>query len=245
MMEDIIRIHLEQTDSTNRYLHAYHGEEGRLMTVVTADYQTAGRGQGTNRWESEAGQNLTFSVKTRPQGVPPLRQFIMLEAGSMALKAALAPYTDDILVKWPNDIYWHDRKLSGTLSECAVSGQAIRSCILGTGLNVNQRRFVSDAPNPVSLFQITGHPIDREQLLQDILRHMAHYLALVDDGQYATIDREYHEALYRIGEWHRYADSGGEYDGRIDGITPQGRLCVTDRQGHTKEYAFKEVKFII
>ena len=84
-MEDIITLRLKETDSTNRFLREYTGEEGSLMTVVTADYQTAGRGQGRNSWESAPGQNLLFSVKVRPRGVEARRQFVMLEAGALAV----------------------------------------------------------------------------------------------------------------------------------------------------------------
>lgn len=244
-MELIKWIHLPETDSTNTFLHNYQGEEGALMTVASTDFQTAGRGQGTNRWESERGKNLTFSIKTHPKDVPIRRQFIMLEAGSLALKDILDRITSGITIKWPNDIYWHDRKISGTLSECAVSGTHIKSCIFGTGLNVNQQVFVSDAPNPVSLFQITGHTTDRQRLLQQIAERMAHYLGLIDHGRYEEIDTAYLQALYRRGQWHEFSDNNGCFEGKLTGITPDGRLCITDRQETVRTYAFKEVKFII
>ena len=112
-MEDIITLRLTETDSTNRFLREYTGAEGSLMTVVTADYQTAGRGQGRNTWESAPGQNLLFSVKVRPRGLEARRQFVMLEAGALAVRDALSHYADGFTVKWPNDVYWRDMKISG------------------------------------------------------------------------------------------------------------------------------------
>ena len=155
-MERIKRIFVAETDSTNRWLGNYRGEEGSVMTVVCADYQTAGRGQGTNQWESERGKNLLASMLIHPKGVPVARQFVLLEAAALAIMKALAHYADGFCIKWPNDIYYHDRKISGTLSECAVGSEGIKRCIIGTGINVNQTEFVSDAPNPVSLRQIFG-----------------------------------------------------------------------------------------
>ena len=153
-MEDIKIIKVDETSSTNVLMREYSGEEGRLMTVGVAAFQSAGRGQGENKWESERGKNLTFSIKVYPVALPVMRQYVMLEAESLAIRDALAGYVDDITIKWPNDIYWRDKKISGTLSECTISGSHVGSCILGTGINLNQREFVSDAPNPVSLSQI-------------------------------------------------------------------------------------------
>ena len=145
-------IHLAQTASTNDYLRALPSPQDDCMTVVYADWQTAGRGQGSNKWESEAGKNLLFSILVCPTSVDITRQFVLSMAGALAVKAALDKYTDGISLKWPNDIYWHDRKISGTLIETSVKGRTLARCIYGIGLNVNQREFHSDAPNPVSLY---------------------------------------------------------------------------------------------
>ena len=152
-MEGIKLIHTAETDSTNRLLRDYAGEEGRLLTVLTADYQTAGRGQGRNTWESEPGKNLLASIRLHPRGLAAARQYALTEAGALAVRDTVAAYVGGASVKWPNDVYAGDRKISGTLSECDISGTAIKTCTLGIGLNVNQRVFRSGAPNPVSIAQ--------------------------------------------------------------------------------------------
>ena len=162
-------IHLDTIDSTNRYLREMDCPAEEDLLVCVADYQTAGRGQGTNTWESEKGKNLLFSVLAKPVDIAPTRQFILSEACALALKDVLDRSVDDITLKWPNDIYWQDCKLSGTLIETSLSGGRIRHCIFGVGLNVNQREFKSDAPNPVSLWQIVQHETDREHLLEQII----------------------------------------------------------------------------
>ncbi len=238
-------INIDTTDSTNRYLHEYQGEEGSIMTIATANYQTAGRGQGTNHWESEPYKNLLFSVKTHPQGVPVARQYVMLEAGALAIADTLTAYINDVSIKWPNDIYWKDSKISGTLSECAISGPHIRQCILGTGININQQHFVSDAPNPVSLRQITGHEVCCEEVLQRFIKAFSGYLQRIKAGQLDGIDQLYAQRLYRKQGLHAYRDADGCFMARIVRVEQNGHLVLEDEQGKQRTYAFKEVSFVI
>ena len=244
-MDNIHIIHIEETDSTNRFLHDYHQQQDSLITVAVAEYQTAGRGQGTNCWESEAGKNLTFSIKVFPRSLRASRQFVMLEAGALAVADVLAAYTDGITIKWPNDIYWCDSKLSGTLSECTVSGRGVGHCILGTGINVNQQTFFSDAPNPVSLSQIVGHELDRDKLLQAILHRFHDYLLAVNRGDYDRIDALYFARLYRKTGFHAYQDAGGTFQAAVHAVEPDGHFVLRRADGTLSRYAFKEVKFVI
>ena len=238
-------IRFSETDSTNRFMREYTGEEGELMTVATTDYQTAGRGQGCNTWESEAGKNLLFSIKTYPRRLQARRQFVMLEAGALAVRDALAAYADGFTVKWPNDVYWRDMKISGTLSECAVSGGLVGGCVIGTGVNVNQRVFTSGAPNPVSLSQVTGRDVDREELLQTLLARFAWYLGLVNSGNYDDIHRLYAASLYRREGMHAYRDATGGFMAAVERVEPDGRLVLRKADGELKEYLFKEVEYVI
>ena len=171
-------IHIDETDSTNRWLcnnpslfrdnPSLLDNKGGLLSdneigngvVVVADYQTAGRGCGTNRWESERGKNLLFSVMLHPENVPANRQFQISRAISLAIVDALGEWVGDLSIKWPNDIYWRNGKLAGILIENSLQGSMIRDSIIGVGLNVNQRAFHSDAPNPVSMYQLTGQETD-------------------------------------------------------------------------------------
>lgn len=236
-------IRLDTIDSTNTYLHAYRGDED--VVVVIARHQTAGRGQGGNRWEDAEGQNLLFSIQIRPVEVAIDHQFVLAMAEALALKRALDAYADGIELKWPNDIYHHDRKLSGTLIETAVSGGRLKRMILGTGINVNQQQFYSDAPNPVSLSQITGSDESIDHLLERILQAFDDYYRRVLEGDYAGISREYHETLYRRKGFYRYRDADGEFDAELVGVAYDGRLSLRDSEGRQRSYAFKEVEFII
>lgn len=238
-------IRLEEVGSTNNYLRSYKPAAGEKITVVTADYQTAGRGQGTNKWESERGKNLTFSILIHPVMVPLQSQFLLSMMGGIALKMALAKYTDGITLKWPNDVYWNDRKLSGTLIETTISGGHITNCIFGVGLNVNQQTFTSDAPNPVSLTQILGHDVDREELLQEIVKAFKYCYSLIENGDYTDVAALYHDTLYRKHGFHTYHDKDGEFEAAIVEVEDNGHLILRDHEGAIREYAFREVEFII
>lgn len=238
-------IRLEETSSTNQYLREYRPEEGEEMTVVVATYQTAGRGCGSNRWESERGKNLLFSILVHPTMVPIAHQFMLSMAGALAIKEVLDRYVSDITLKWPNDVYWQDKKICGTLIETSIGGGHIKDCIFGIGINVNQQRFVSDATNPISLFTILGHEVDLETLLVELLTSFTTYYKLLENGRYNDISALYHEALYRGRGFFTYRDADGEFEGAIIEVEDNGRLIMRDRAGMIREYAFKEVDFII
>ena len=236
--------YIAETDSTNRWMKEHGGERD---AVVWADYQTAGRGCGTNTWESERGRNLLFSVLVHPKNVPATTQFILSMANALALKEALDTYVDGVKIKWPNDIYWLDKKISGTLIETTLQGSIIKTCIIGTGLNVNQWRFDSDAPNPVSLCQILQHEVSLEEVRQRILSSMTKCLTMVKDGSWDAIRTNYHANLYRKEEIHGYRFTDGtSRQCRLIGVTDDGHLELEEAKGkELYSLTFKEVQFII
>lgn len=238
-------IRLIQTDSTNDFLRNYTGEEGEKMTVAVAEYQTAGRGQGGNKWESERGKNLLLSIMFRPRNVPAARQFVVLEACAVALANALEIYLDGISIKWPNDIYWYDSKISGTLTECDVNKGMVTRCIMGIGLNVNQRKFLSDAPNPVSLSIAMGEIIDKEQVLDTVLFNFHLYHTLLVNDNFEFIHNEYNDKLYNCKGFHEFEDKNGRFKASIIGVDKTGRLYLRRDDETVLRYYFKEVRFII
>ena len=238
-------IHLDEIDSTNSYLRHYPDDGAEDMVVATADFQTAGRGQGSHTWESEPGKNLLFSVLIHPVGVAAAEQFILSEVGALALKTVLDDYAEGITLKWPNDVYWHDRKLSGTLIETAVSAAGLHRCVYGVGLNVNQRQFHGDAPNPVSLWQILGRETDRGHLLHQIATALEQGLQRLYGGERQSIRQAYHQSLYRRSGYHPYSDAAGRFMAAIDHVADDGHLILTDTDGRSRSYAFGEVKCLL
>ena len=239
-------VRLGEVDSTNSYLRTYQpAAEDEDMVVVTADHQTAGRGQGTNRWESAEGMNLLFSVLIHPSWIPVGRQFLLSEAGALAIKEVLDGYTEGITLKWPNDIYWHDYKLSGTLIETSLKAGNIDSCIFGIGIDVNQREFHSDAPNPISLCSITQQEEDIDLLLQRILDSFERYYNILINGGKSTILSLYHDSLYRRTGLYPYRDSDGIFMASIEKVEADGHLVLRDDEDKLRSYAFKEVAIVI
>ena len=229
-------IHIDKTDSTNRWLREQGGEEDM---IVWADHQTAGRGCGTNVWESEPGRNLLFSMLLHPVDILAKDQFRLSMAASMAVCEMLSHYADGFTVKWPNDVYWLDYKICGMLIESRVQGVYLKDCIVGIGVNVNQKQFWSDAPNPISLSQIIGHDVDCGQLLHAFLECFERV------SQKETLALDYENSLFRRGKWAEYADQTGHFKARLDRVEADGQLVLTDEAGCKRTYAFKEVRFII
>ena len=256
-------IRLDQIGSTNTYVAEHHSE---LLsdTVIVTDNQTAGRGQRGNSWEAEPGKNLTFTILVRPTDFRAIRQFSLSEATAVAIVDVIKETLGiETKIKWPNDIYYQDRKLAGILIEHAVMGSNIMHTIIGVGLNVNQSRFLSDAPNPVSLFQILGHEIDRNELLEKVCHRICENIAsLTSDDSFEAMHKSYMHYLWRNDHrLHPFRDLivGDTFYGSILEIEPTGHLNIleendedpetfdasTQPDGFVRRFAFKEVEWII
>lgn len=241
-------IKVSQTASTNTYL-------SRLAatlpggTVIYTPSQTAGRGQKGNSWESEDGKNLTFSHLLKRPPVMARDQFYLSEAAALAVVEALtAEAGEGFTVKWPNDVYWRDKKACGMLIENSLDGNHIAHSIIGIGINVNQERFLSDAPNPVSLKGITGHEHELMTLLKRVCSRIEELVdSLSDDRARTDLHQRYMAALYRNdGKLYPFEDaSGARFMASIAGIAPDGTLTLRHEDGSTHNYLFKEVKHII
>ena len=240
-MEDKQFIHLAEVDSTNKVMKDIsENEELPSGSIVITDLQTAGRGQAGNSWESEAGKNLTFSMFFRPADMSANRFFAISEIVSLSVKYTLDKYISDITVKWPNDIYYKDSKIAGILVENTIYSRQISQSIIGIGINVNQKEFHSDAPNPVSMIQISGHPFDKMAVLDDFRRIFAEQSKRSLD----LIHKEYLNAIYRKDGYHRYRDDKGVFEAVIHDIDQMGYLILKRMDGTSSRYAFKEVCYL-
>jgi len=214
-------------------------------TVITAAFQEEGRGQKGNSWESEPGKNLLMSIILYPDMVRPEEQFIISQMVSLAVYDLVRTETPDGKIKWPNDIYVADDKIAGILIENSIMGETISNSIIGIGLNVNQKIFRSNAPNPVSLAQVTGRKYDLSLITGQIIKLLDMRYGMVINGDKDVLAKAYHNALYRCNEWHRYTDSDGGFTGMIEGVSPDGRLMVKREKGTARGYAFKEIDYIL
>ena len=242
---------LDETDSTNNYLTALcdSDEHVKELSTVVADFQSAGKGQRGNSWESEKGRNLLFSFVIYPDFVKAREQFILSEIISLSVKEALDCHISDVSVKWPNDIYWQDKKICGMLIENVLNAEGcVARCIAGIGLNINQQTFLSDAPNPVSLSQITGKEEDLHAVLTDVLLFVSRYYEdLKHNPEVFTqyLSEKYNQSLYRREGVFPFRDAQGLFHASILRVEPDGRLHLLDTEGNERSYLFKEVQFII
>lgn len=246
-------IHFDELRSTSDELRRM-ADEGRALEpfdAIRADFQTAGRGQVGNAWESERGRNLLISVYARPKGVDVARQFVVSMAVSIAVAetaAALLPscVRGLVRIKWPNDIYVGDRKLAGILVENRLSGRLIGDTIIGVGLNLNQEVFRSSAPNPVSVKNLAAVDSDVEAVAEALVRALRLRLAMADEGDDTELMRLYWGSLYRAdGAPHPFADAWGRFSARIAAVMPDGRMELVTTDGQRRSYLFKEVEHVI
>lgn len=214
--------------------------------IILAQCQTAGRGQRGHTWESREGENLTFSLLLEPQFLPPSEQFLISECVALGVCDALLHYGIEAQIKWTNDIYIGDRKLAGILIEHKLQGSALARTVAGIGLNVNQKAFSDDLPNPISMAQATGREFDREEVLQTVTTSlMARYEQLREGGA-KELQADYHQRLYRLGQEHCYAlPDGSRFCGIIRGVEPTGALRIENERGELLSFLFKEVEFVI
>ncbi len=308
-------IELDEVDSTNSYLRRLDAAEGCPMMLVTADYQSAGRGADTNRWESARGENLLLSLRVEPANLPISRMFALSEATALALAKALTSFLEGqgagegargkeqgagegtrgkeqgagegaggkeqgageynlaqqsscpsplvpcplplapcplplapFSIKWPNDIYYGDSKVAGILIENDLQGARVLRSVIGIGINVGQRRFLSDAPNPRSLADIVGHDVERRAVLERFMERFVRLFGQITDGSPDALDAlhcRYKSLLYRLGQEHGYSDKDGTFRATLTDVEPSGHLVLQDSNGTTRRYAFKEVKYII
>lgn len=251
MMKKIKWHRSDSIGSTNTYLRELNGGDPAYdYEVAVADFQTAGRGQKGNTWESEQGKNLLFSILAHPKGIKVQEQFYISEAIALAVSdaviAAAGPeYAAGFSVKWSNDIYYKDCKMAGILIENTLQGSSILDTVVGVGLDVNQEVFVSDAPNPISLKNITGRDYDRDALLDDIIARFIGYMELYTPSQRAGVDELYRSRLYRRQGYYKFRDENGVFEACIEGIRPDGCLMLQTRSGEHRTYEFKQVQFVL
>lgn len=238
-------IRVRQTASTNSYLlQLSNAEKLAEGTVVVTNHQTQGRGQAENTWESEPGANLTFSIILYPSSVGVARQFMVSKAISLAVYDFVSQYVPNVSIKWPNDIYVGERKITGILIENFVEGAYLCKTIAGIGVNINQERFLSDAPNPVSLRQLTGKTYSLENCLKDLQTQIATRYRMIPEDTH-RLDSDYLLHLYRYGKVCRYKANGVLFNATITGVNYYGMLEMIAESGEYRIFGYKEVEYIL
>ena len=239
-------IHLEQTDSTNAYLQRKQSEADIRNWVVSADEQTAGKGMGNNGWESEVRKNLTFSLALDMSFLPAERQFLLSEAVAVGIIETLDKIlpAEKLHIKWPNDIFYENRKLAGILINSTIKANMMDVSIIGIGLNVNQMQFQDWPTHPISLQHITGKEYDLQPLLEQIAESVYNKVELLKTKP-DIIEADYLKRLYRYHTWADYEVDGKVLRLLMTGIDPFGRLLLMDEADKTYCFDIKEIKFLL
>lgn len=271
-MEKNVDIKWYQTiDSTNTQA-AREMSNAADGTVWIADFQTAGRGQRGNKWESAKCENLTFSILFKPTFLSPAQQFAISEAAAIGVCRYLCSKGLPAQIKWPNDIYIGNKKICGMLIEHSISGDKLAGSIIGIGLNLNQREFSSDAPNPTSLLleaealasACATIPPDgaynRREELSTLLGYIFTAYEELEDGFAKELNQEYLDCLYRFNQWHQFIEidatapadmpvekmaAGRTITARITGVDPYGCVILEHQDGTLHTYPFKGIRYII
>jgi len=213
-------------------------------TILYTNYQSAGKGYSGNKWESEDGKNLLISIILYPSFIKPEDQFLISMVISLGVCDFLMRFIPECSIKWPNDIWVNNDKIAGLLLESSLTGNQIESTVAGIGLNINQQRFLSNAPNPVSLNQLTGVNYDLPSSLEKLASDLDKRYKQLIGGNYGQIKKEYVSKLYRLNRWHEFRDKNGLYRGRVLTVGDYGRLIIERQNGEISEYSFKETEFI-
>ncbi len=239
-------IKLSAIGSTNAYLKDLcQKEKQQSYTVVQADVQTYGRGQLGTVWVSDDGKNLTMSVLVNFLSFKVRDQFFVSMAVSLAIQKVLSSYlTNNIRVKWPNDILADGKKIAGILIENSLSGNTLNRVIIGIGLNVNQDSFPREIPNPTSFKILSDTCFDLDQIMDDIVTSIEYFMTIVLHDGFDFLTNRYLKKLYLFNEWNIFSDSNGVvFSGKITGVSYEGRLQVLTKNGKTREFNLKEIKF--
>ena len=238
----------KETDSTNNRARDAGEKDGVHGMLFAAERQSAGKGRRGRAWDSPGGSSIYMSILLRPDIRPAKAPMLTLVMGLSAAEGIKETTGVDAKIKWPNDIYWKDKKIAGILIENDLTGSQISQSIIGIGININQEEFHSSAPNPVSLRQITKKETDRMEVLNSVLEHIIDLYSRIENREtdiITKIQEYYLKAQYRKEGYHPYCDAKGEFTAKLIRVEPDGHLILKDKNGSLRKYAFKEVKYLL
>jgi len=235
---------LDSVDSTNNYAMAQiHAGTALHGTSYFAYDQLSGKGRLAKTWQTEKGKNIILSIVLNTSFLAVYQQFHLNVAVTVACIDFFNKYINNNAIKWPNDIYWNDSKAGGILIENVIRGASWQWAVVGIGININQRTFQNNLPNPVSLSQITGETYDVVNLAKELQRHvMNRFDALKKDG-HENLFSIYNHFLYKRDIQVRLKKDNIVFDTEIVGVNDQGQLLTRDVM--ERSFNFNEVEWLL
>lgn len=233
----------EEVASTNTFAENIPSKELSDHLVILTWKQKEGRGQANNKWESAPDSNISMTIVFQPEKLEASKQFAISMIIALGCCDFLQRYVPNVSIKWPNDIYVGDKKIAGILIEHRIVSSWIHTSLCGIGININQKKFISNAPNPISLYQLTGKIYSLPQILEKLLECLEkRYLQIHD---YSTLENDFLTNLYRSKGIYEWLDAQGRFRASIIGIDEYGQLRLKDENNTERIYAFKEVAYIL
>ena len=239
---------LDSVESTNNYamqqVHAGMAKHGMAWFAMN---QTSGKGQMGKSWLSEPGQNIAMSLVLKPERFKNSGQIQLILAVALTCKKFLEKHLGaEIKIKWPNDIYWNDRKAGGILIESIMgTGESDnwKWAVVGIGMNINQTAFDPSLPNPVSLKQITGKEFALIDLAKELCSNLLICVEALNQKTKEELLSEYHQHLYKLNEKVKLKKDNAVFEGVIKGVNVKGQLVVQ----HALEDAFDfgEIEWVL
>ncbi len=214
------------------------------FTIISAKEQTIGRGQRENIWFSESDRNLLISIITYTKRLKAHEQFYLSKVISLGIIEYLETKKNGFTIKWPNDIYFENKKICGILIENTLSGTKIKNSVIGIGLNINQKKFPDFLPDAISLTDITKKTYDLKKELHILLNYIFENYQNLEFENFDTIDKKYHNCMYKMNKISEFKDTNGIFKGKITGTLPEGKLIIQTSEGILQYYNFKEVEFL-
>ncbi len=236
---------LQSVDSSNNYaIQKVHERQAFHGNVFFAHEQFAGKGQLGKKWDATIGENIMMSVVMQPGFLIPAQQFSLSACVALACIDFLSDYSPyEFFIKWPNDLYWRDRKAGGILIENILQGSIWKFAIVGIGINVNQTQFPEFLPNPVSLKQITGRTFSPVDLAKELCLALEKRYGQLQSSGFDKLLKEYNDRLFKKNERARLKKENIVFETRITEVMTNGQL-------HTKDtidryFNFGEIEWII
>lgn len=220
-------IELQQVDSTNNYATALvHAAMAQHGTVVWALHQTAGKAQRQKSWSSASGENITASFILSTEKLLPSDTFLLSKTMAVAVQKFFKKQAGgETKIKWPNDVYWRDRKTAGILIENIVRGKEWKYAVVGIGININQTLFPALGNKAASLKQITGKTYDLLPLLKELCNELENALRQMEEAP-SIIETTYHSELYKKDEIVKLRKANRLFEVKIKGVDATGRLIA-------------------
>ena len=237
-------IEIPSVDSTNIYaMQQVHARMTKHGNAFFAHEQTQGKGQRGRNWNSRKDENIILSVVFEPVSLNPASAFQLSSAVALACYRFCKVYTgDEISIKWPNDIYWRDRKAGGILIENLIRGNQWEFAVAGMGINVNQVNFPEELPNPVSFRQITGRVFPVMELAQELCDHLQDTWSILLSDPEVVYDA-YNAALYKRGQTVKLKQENRVFEAKIEGVDTSGKLQVLTSMPEV--FNFGEVSWVL